>query len=596
MRTTWAVDGGVFRLAVQTLVDVDAMPGESPYTVFGKRRDEIGPGPVTLRMALAMGAGTHAGVARAWRSTLVPPLDAFAVDELLAMVRPGVQSGQEVLAPFITPVGILAIAGLLPGPPPPYAEGPDGPGGMASYPVDRDAGRSAIADILGAEGLERLDALSTMGWWPNASDTHKLVAAPRHAAEAAIEAGKVWPFLRQGICAAIARDPCLDRVTDVAVAATDGEATPAHLRRMQGAEGVMDTSVLRVACRLPVDWLPMAGDAAGWETFSDVARATDQVASHARVDPASLLRDSRGRWDGYARRMAATALPLAEDPTLDRALAHVVDMSLSFERTLLRPALAITGTPADPRYYQVQRLLVGDGAMGSLVRRIARHGSLRQAMSARLRATSPHVVADISWPAHLPRWTDPATGLSFVPLVDEGELRDEGRHGEDRDGRTGLSHCVGDYGMPCASGAMRIVSVRRGTPEGFERVSTAEIAWSPEGHGPVVRQHAARGNGTPSDDAGESLRRYVGAHVPVDPPVRVPVGTGLAGLRKAGYDTTVGSNVELALELWHPILPRRLRAETLEGFVGAVMAALAPPAPPRPRGPRPPPRDTMPAP
>ena len=111
----WLSDETGLRLLVETLVDVDAMPPHMPYAVFGERRESLGPGPVRAVMALVAVPDGRIGVARAWRRSSDPAWEAGELAGMLAMARPGRPTGQSLTAPFTTPVGAMAVAGLLDG-------------------------------------------------------------------------------------------------------------------------------------------------------------------------------------------------------------------------------------------------------------------------------------------------------------------------------------------------------------------------------------------------------------------------------------------------------------------------------------------------
>lgn len=583
----WLSDGSGLRLLAETRIDIDAMPPHETYAVFGERRETMGPGPVRVVMALAAAPDGRIGVARSWRLSSAPPWDAGELADMVSAARPGRLTGQSVNAPFTTPVGALSLCGILEGEVP-YAERTRelvreeaGEWAARAYDASLREARYALAGVIGSGALERLGRMAAMGWLPKQAHGRLLSSElPPAICDAAVEAGYTWPFLRTALPEVAADAPgTTASPLDLAVAALGRRGSRAHLRRIAPVGHRLTRNAMGVLTQLPVDWLPQDGADPGWEPLLAVAQAAGDITSLAGVEAGHLLRDAKGRWDAYAARIARMALPDAESPTVGQALGHAADMVHAFEHRLLAPALALAD--AGPRvrvgYRDALRLMLGQAALGAFAERVGTYGARREPMQARLRETSPHVCADLAWDPHLPEWVHPGTGVTVSPLGDEESLRREGAARNDASGAAGLSHCVGDYGMACADGRSRILSLRIPGRDGYARLSTAEIRWPGDGGAPVVSQHAGRGNGEPGRQASAALSAYMGhlSSLGTGRPAPVHRPEMPHGARQAGYDTSVRANVETALRLWRPILPRPLRAEGLEAFAGAVARQLA---------------------
>ena len=596
----WTMAGDRLVVVASIDVDVDGMPRHTPYSYFGTRREDMAPGPVRIAFALSVDADGRMATHRLWdaggRRLFEGPSDwsAWALGGGAAF-----PAGTSVAAPFTVPVAILASAGLVDGTPDHVTNTRElvakAHGGEAALAYDEVARRAAAAlrEILGEARVGRLARLTRMAWFPSPGDTATFNSElPDPHVDALIGAGDAWPFLRRSLMAdaALRAGPAPLRPPsgcpsplDLALEALGPTGTRAHLRRLSAVGQRLTPGREGFLASLPVDWLPPGGTDPAWEPLLRIAENLSTPSLAADVPGGTVMRDSKGRWAEYERRLVEAALPDAEGGDIPAVAAHLADMRMAFERMLLRPAVDALGGEGAARVrtrglgaQRVSwRLLLGHGGLLSLAERSGRYHRRREAMRATLRGLDPGLFVDLAWPAHLPAWHDPATGLDVVPLTDETALRAEGAGRGPPGSPEGLAHCVGDYGWPCAEGRSRILSVRRPRPDGFTRLSTAEVNWTAQG--PRVRQHSGRANGAPPAEASVALDAYM-ARLEVAGPRTPPPRDGRARpdprVASAGYDVTKASNVAHALALWRPMLPKPLRREGLRGFVDAARVLL----------------------
>lgn len=312
--------------------------------------------------------------------------------------------------------------------------------------------------------------------------------------------------------------------------------------RLGRATPVLLPAHLRVMSVVPVDWIPLAEDAIGWDALSRVATIFDGVPDVC--DDRSLLGHAKGRWPSFLAALAKAAGIPPDDPLLDRKLADACldlrDSLALFQSEVVAPALG--------------RRYLDEGHREALAVSVellhGRRGLARVlAISRDLHADGIPAIGDgdyAEWPAVLPAWTDPSTGLTVHPLVDSGQLVAEGLKGPDRDGVEGLAHCVGNVAFvdACLQGHVRILSLRR---EG-RRVSTAEVGLVP---GLPVAQHRALRNGVPSAEAEATLAAYLAtdeasAAGSRPPPSFPPLGIALFETR----EPELRQAAELALGRW----------------------------------------------
>ncbi len=309
---------------------------------------------------------------------------------------------------------------------------------------------------------------------------------------------------------------------------------------------------------VPADWLPR--DTAGWLAL---ARCTPALAdAHRRCAPgtARLRLNAGGDWAALGERLGSAAgLPAEAAPgALARAIDDIHDMAVSFEAQVLRPARDLSGIHGAGDGDYVATALLHDGrTLRRSLEMSTRWHKAQAGISAGIAALPG--AAPRSWPAALPDWTRGEVRLTV--LTDAAQLRAEGAGVPDAEGVTGLTHCVGGYAGSCLSGHSRIVSLRRSTPDGEVRLSTAQLRHTRDGL--ALLQHRGPGNADPCKEAHEALAAYAGAihdgRLRVDERGLVPIiGQGMMSVA-AGYDVGGAGNWERVVALWGPHMPRHLR-------------------------------------
>ncbi len=332
----------------------------------------------------------------------------------------------------------------------------------------------------------------------------------------------------------------------------------------------------RLLAGLPGDWVPR--DVAGWLDLAWCAPALAHADRRCAPGAAHLMLHAGGGWAGLRRRLGTAAgLPADAGPDrLGSAIRDVHDMAAAFEAQVLRPARHLSGIRGARDGGDVAEALLHDGrTLRRSLEMSARWHGAQQGISAALAALPGAAVR--SWPAALPGWS--WDGVDLVVLTDAAQLLAEGAAGPDADGVMGLGHCVGTYAGSCLSGSSRIVSLRRPTPSGTVRLSTAQLRFSRDGLALV--QHQGPGNADPCREAHAALAAYAGAihdgRLQVDEGGLGPVPDRSLVSGGAGYDVDVSGNWERALALWAPHLPRHLRGadrETLARLFGRPRGAF----------------------
>lgn len=225
------------------------------------------------------------------------------------------------------------------------------------------------------------------------------------------------------------------------------------------------------------------------------------------------------------------------------------------------------------------RLATGDRDPSAILAHIARAYGTPARMMAAARAWHDDPLLsngfgdmppDARWPVPFDRIALP--GGEAVALGSMADLVAEGSRGPD-----GLSHCVANYGMRCATGDSLVVSFRA---VGGRRLSTLELVPDPEGRASDddrwliggrpfrVSQHQGNANGPPPPPANAMravLRAVLSDGHPVDASAfgrRPPV----APVAREGVDV---AGLYLS---WRRILPRSWRHPDVASFVTACRA------------------------
>lgn len=270
------------------------------------------------------------------------------------------------------------------------------------------------------------------------------------------------------------------------------------------------------------------------------------------------------------------------------AMLSVADMVRAAAEELVRPSCLAAGVPAPPLHetrvplhhvapgtaeHHALRLLVGDRSLPALCELSLRwHG--RAAGIARVvsgiaygnRAQAPRAMPDLEL----------GNGHYATQLVGIAELAAEGAAGPDADGVDGLDHCVASYAADVLASRCVVLSIRRRTERGHERVSTAELR--PFGPGLAVAQHRGPGNAEPDPVLDEALRDTVEGGIPgFDPSVLAAPGDPGPDLAAS---LSLPGSWERVRDAWAFALPRPLRLAGPDGVLAAAgIRPLAPDAP-----------------
>lgn len=312
-------------------------------------------------------------------------------------------------------------------------------------------------------------------------------------------------------------------------------------RRIGRAAGKVFLETLALIRSIPVDWVPAADDAREWAAFTAVAETLGALTGSQEWFARSLVAPSKGRWADYAlalcgdvevdgerflaSRIERNAAEVADRPVDgDRIATTFLDVAVDANDMLaaLSQSLLVRDGFDDEGFADFHRFvgklvwkaMVGERGLREVVATSRRWHDDREATE-RLKERTPL----FSWVPGLPAWTDPVGGMSVTPIVDSHALVDEGADGEDGSGEVGLDHCVGGYGFAreSARGNIRILSLRK---DG-RRVSTAEVAFRTED---AIRQHRARSNSPPDEEAERTLAAYMAL-----PEVRRALSIGMPG-------------------------------------------------------------------
>ncbi len=580
-------------VAVACWFAVERIAGTDSFRAFSMGRDAGG-----YTHHFLLGPGDHGRVGAALASGMRPPVDAIRPWPFLGSFAAGVR--------LLGDIERFAAGGRGDGSGEYPVEGPPfGPGGGG------EEDRAAAADVTRAtEGfLRTLDPVAVSfvrrsddgcgvvdgRWWG--------IDATFGRGAPAMRAIERWPHLSRSVLLALACSQGEDFATGpdqgaalVAGAMSRGVPVAWAARNLDAIHAAHDANVrsdgfrgdprrlddtLAATGLVPAHARPGAGDTGAFLRCAPVVRDVTWVANPD--DMARHLRVGRG-WDAFERAIAGAC----GDVRPARAVRDVGDMLSSFKRQVLAPALHIAAMATLPDLEEghgrvaAARAALRRGAVKSTVaasallsgRSLARclrdsagwhAGSHR--ISAGLASLPGTLGRPPSWDAILPGMRE--GDLAVVVLTDAAALADEGRDGVNGDGTEGLRSCVGGYVAECVRSGTRVASLRRMLPGGgFMRLSTAQVAV--RGGRVVPLQHAAMLNDEPSHEAAALLERYLAALADAGPydddAIPIASATGDDPCTPAGYDWFVPGNLEAAMAVWAPFMPRALRGMPPRGW------------------------------
>lgn len=354
------------------------------------------------------------------------------------------------------------------------------------------------------------------------------------------QAADVYPILAGVMARNLRAKLAIDRAEPLAEALTSAlgqrkDCVPvfgkALLRRLQGLEwplreGIGPEWLGEKLSVIPPEWFPKTPE--DWEAFLTVAdglgRNLPQVLGVGFED---LVAGCGGKWKDFLKRIAKAYTDTRPPENLDdaervewlrtggrspdespqalkNAAIDLEDMVDAYARLVVLPAAGTASGEDRPYLGEVQkiqarhaaaRILLG-GKNAAAMFEISRHYHtqaehiLNEATGTEQRKVEFKQVAEDGW-APLCNQVRAPNGVFVIPLTDPRELADEGRHGINEDGTSGLHHCVGSYASSCREHGHHILSFRRYHENGtFERLSTIEIGPAREGQtGFSERQH-----------------------------------------------------------------------------------------------------------
>ncbi len=333
---------------------------------------------------------------------------------------------------------------------------------------------------------------------------------------------------------------------------------------------------------LPRNWMPTDGATAtaAWTAMPAVRWA---CAMSANGTEAATLLDARGRWPEYVDRLGSACGRVSPIDAID----GLDDMATAFADQVARPATALVD--GDDKVAANAWIPVDNspGALlwsGLTLPRILSlsatwHADLHRIDAVRQRHGG--AALDASWAPGLPYHRE--GDLEAVVLADTGALVDEGREGRDADGMEGLAHCVGGYSRRCATGASRIVSIRRIHPDGSRvRLSTAEFTHDPA-CGFTLHQHLGHANASPGPEAGRLVEGYVRllgtGRLQADASVMRAVDPETFEEQEFGafgYDHRAPGAWEDVRDAWAPFMPRTARGMSPQDLVATLRGQATP--------------------
>ena len=317
------------------------------------------------------------------------------------------------------------------------------------------------------------------------------------------QAGDAYPF----VSPVIARDPETARLVDAGRPfearlverlrewldpAEASGLTVAKLRRLRGLRTPWAREMVRLAARLPVHLVPVAG---GERSGPDPV-------------PAQRLADVLGL--DLPRFLSRATMPPGKYAS---ALGGIRDMADLLADHLVEPVLGGEAPQA------VALSLAGRALYGGLTLDAACELQRRwHAALASFEDTLPPPVDRVAWPALFQPWSPPGMpNIRIECLTLPSALKAEGSFGSDALG-PGLRHCAGGYARACHAREKHVAGVRVLTPAGWRRLSTVEMHFSRTlmyGTRLRVIQHQGDRNGPPDPRAVvavDELAKLVASH------------------------------------------------------------------------------------
>jgi hypothetical protein len=344
---------------------------------------------------------------------------------------------------------------------------------------------------------------------------------------------------------------CLEDWVLLAHPGTDPTFDGARMRRfrtMPGTPWGRDVSnLLAVSAGLPPERLP--DTPAGWESMASHARALERFCRRTGLPMAHLVLESMVR--------GGSAMDLME------RLADVMDMVKALARTLVEPCRGAFDPWIDSHKDRrvAGRLMFAGASLRAILDASERwhlHGA----------APVPSASGSVTWPALFPAFDAP-NGIRIECLTTPSQLAAEGSPDRDAAGIPGLSHCVGTYADPCATGRVHVASLHRVDGAGRkDRISTASFAIEGLGGVPraAVEQHRGRANAAPALEAVEAIAALM-AHLKGRP---LPDAVTRLAMRPAEKREIAEEDLPGMLATWNPFLPRARRIGSVDALRAIV--------------------------
>lgn len=352
---------------------------------------------------------------------------------------------------------------------------------------------------------------------------------------------------------------------------------------------------------MPPEWIPTPLDEVTedeWCTAVAIAEQSYRLGRLIDRSPRSFVKTFPGSWEERQRDIsnAAGIFDPVDSVAYARLIDHCMEMLSSFEKSVLRPALARLGF--DAGQHASFDTLAGDQCQPSGAR-----GSVRE-MSAKLLlrdkgwrsiaelsaawSVKTHAIATVearlaehtNWkvPFELLTFEMPEGAIEIKALASAQDLLDEGVDGIDSNGMEGMGHCVPSYMAACAEGRSIVVSIRRRDASGtVVRVSTAELSARYRGFGEdatyrlEVVQHYARDNSAPPHVARVVLGILINGEMASEIARTMLVNIN-HDVPDTFYDPDRPGAIEAMLAAWEFALSREVRKLSVEEFAKHAVA------------------------
>ena len=394
----------------------------------------------------------------------------------------------------------------------------------------------ALGPMLAAtEAGERLRALVVSDPIPTAADFEAAVAACGRGPATVVDA---FPGMT----------PALSRRLR-APAWSDPGRTPWNA----GMLNVDPAALVRLACRLPVDWIPT--EAAGLGAFLEAAGLLCAL-PWGVFPPERMAASCGGDWDGFlatcrraGHRPGIGLGPYLADPV--RGFVRSVVTALGMRHGAFAKGSGFVRDPAGMTA-RVHRALYRDkGLPGCIEAAVRWHARLPRILS-----ELPVRQDEEAWPSPWP--VAVSGGYEVVPLTDPASLAEEGSPGLDRNGVRGLDHCVATYDHEARAGTGFLFSVRSPKVLPYRRVATGLVRFDAYGHAHVA-EFSGHANEPPPQAARRAFQAYVERRsrgmTPPDARDGLPAGD------PCGYDWSDDAAFSKALSAYAFALPREIRTE-----------------------------------